>query len=115
MIEFNSDGSVKLPGKLKEQEDEKVDKLKNKRCIQIRRELVSDRAPKKCMLHITLSDAITDKRFVNNIYEEFRKGAQVPSKLTKLNEKEFNVEIGTDFKRCTDCNRLINEYREFLY
>jgi hypothetical protein len=34
--------------------------------------------------------------------------------LIKINEKEFDIEIGTHFKRCSDCTTLVNRYREFM-
>ena len=71
-------------------------------------------APKKCVLHITLSDAFSDNVFIETIYNYFKEKAAVPSNIKKINEKEFEVEIGTDFRRCTDCNSLIKRYREFL-
>lgn len=48
---------------------------------------------------------------------------KLPATLAKKNEddkqrmidtKNFEVEIGTDFRRCTDCTSLLNKYREFL-
>ncbi len=110
MIGFNPDGSIKLP----EQFAQKKEKLSSQRCIKIKREIVNDSAPKKCVLHITLSDVIPDNRFIENIYGYFKNRATVPNSIKKINEKEFDVEIGTDFRRCSDCSSLINEYREFL-
>ena len=114
MIEFNPDGSLKLPERLAQAHEENKEKLTKQRCIRIRREIVSDTAPKKCILKITLSEAINDDRFIDTIYKEFKSNASVPSKLTKIGERLFDVEIGTDFRRCTDCNSLINKYREFF-
>ena len=114
MIEFNTDGSLKLPAKLARKKEENDNKLKSQRCIRIKREILSFTSPKKCVLRITLSDAFQDDRFVYTLFDEFRQRASVPAKMTKINDKEFEVEIGTDFKRCTDCNALINLYREFL-
>lgn len=110
MVEFNPDGSIKLP----EQFARNNEKLKSQRCIKIKREIVNFSAPKRCILHITLSDVITDDRFIETIYNEFKQRASVPSSLKKINEKQFDVIIETDFRRCSDCNSLINEYREFL-
>ncbi|MBN2457907.1 hypothetical protein JXB31_02125 [Candidatus Woesearchaeota archaeon] len=113
-FEFNSDGSLRLPEWVAKKNSEDENRLKNHRCIKISREVVSFSAPKRCRLHITLSDAMKDNRFVDTIYNEFKAGASVPSKLTMVSEKEFEIEIGTDFKRCTDCSSLINMYREFM-
>ncbi|MFH1683190.1 MAG: hypothetical protein ABIA37_05340 [Candidatus Woesearchaeota archaeon] len=114
MIEFNPDGSIKLPGKLVKSKEENQNKLKSQRCIKVVKEVVSSKTPKRCVLRITLSDRITDNRFVDNLYKEFKDTAAVPSKIIKRNEKEFEIEIGTDFKRCTDCSSLVGKYREFL-
>ncbi len=114
MIEFNPDGSIKLPERLAKKKEENNKKLKQQRCILVQRELVNTSAPKKCSLQITLSEALTDNRFIETIYNYFKAKASVPSKLIKIDEKQFKVEIGTDFRRCTDCNSLVNEYREFL-
>ena len=115
MAEFNPDGSIKLPGKIAKQKSENKEKLTKQKCIKIKREIISTSPPKKCVLHITLSEAITDSRFIQTIYNQFMEKASVPCSLKKINEKNFDVEIETDFKRCTDCNSLINQYREFLY
>lgn len=114
MAEFNPDGSIKLPERLEKKKQEDSVKLKTRRCIKVKKEVVSFTAPKKCVLHITLSDFINDNRFVENIYGFFKQNAAVPTKITKIDEKNFDVEVGTDFRRCSDCNSLIGRYREFL-
>jgi len=115
MVEFNPDGSIKLPEAAVKSKQEKEHRLKSSKCILIRKEMVSFTAPKKCMLRLKLSDAITDNRFVETIHGYFSSDSEVPSKLIKVNEKEFDIEIGTHFKRCSDCTRLIGRFREFLY
>ena len=35
-------------------------------------------------------------------------------KFNKINDKEFEIEVGTNFRRCSDCNKLVNQYREFM-
>jgi hypothetical protein len=114
MVDFNPDGSLKLPLSLAKAKEEAEHKLKDARCIMIRQEVVNSKAPKKCVLHIQLSEALHDNRFVSTIFEEFNEKAAVPAKLIKINEKEFDIEIGTDFKRCSDCASLIRQYKEFL-
>ena len=114
MVEFNPDGSIKLPEQFARNKEENKEKLKLRRCIKIKREIVSFSAPKKCVLHITLSEVILDNRFIETIYIYFKNRASVPNNIKKINEKQFDIEIGTDFRRCTDCNSLINEYKEFL-
>ena len=114
MIEFNPDGSIKLPESLVKHNEEKEYKLKKGRCILFKKEMVNFKSPKKCLVHLRLSDAISDNRFVETTYRYFNETSQVPSKIIKVNEKEFDIEIGTDFRRCSDCNNLISRFREFL-
>lgn len=114
MMEFNPDGSLKLPGNLLRRKEEDKQRMISQRCIKIRRDVVSTFAPKNCVLHITLSDAIFDSKFIYTLYAYFNQSAQTPNVLRKVDEKNFDVEIGSDFRRCSDCVSLINKYREFL-
>jgi hypothetical protein len=113
-MEFNPDGSIKLPEKFAKQKQDRENRLKNSRCILIRKDIVDTKSPKKCMLRIRLSDSIYDNSFVQNVYNVFRERAEVPTKLKKLNEKGFEVEIGTCFRRCSDCNALIARFRNSM-
>ncbi|MCP3682480.1 MAG: hypothetical protein GY861_07285 [bacterium] len=105
---------MRLPGQLARKTEDDKEKLIRQKCIKIKREMVSFTAPKKCVLHITISNALTDIRFIDTIYNYFREKSAVPTKLQMINEKQFDIEIGTDSRRCSDCNSLINRYREFL-
>ena len=113
-VEFNPDGSIKLPGFVQQKVSENENKMRSQRCIKVSRRVVSFDAPKKCVLNIKLSSMINDNRFVSNLYNYFREKAAVPTKIVKINEKEFEVEVGTDFRRCTDCNSLVGRYREYV-
>jgi hypothetical protein len=112
MVEFNPDGSIKLPGKLAALRSADSAKMKG-RCIMIHKDVVSATSPKSCVLHITLSDKMIDDSFVEVIYRRWSEVSEVPSKLTKLGEKGFRVDIGTCFSRCSDCSSLIRRYREY--
>lgn len=113
-VEFNPDGSIKLPGHVQQKISENENKMRCQRCIKVSRKIVSFDSPKKCVLNIKLSNMLNDNRFVSNIYNYFKEKAAVPTKIIKINEKEFEVEVGTDFRRCTDCNSLIGRYREYV-
>jgi hypothetical protein len=115
MVEFNPDGSLKLPTSVLRKKEENEDKMRMQRCIKIERDMVNFTAPKKCILKLTLSDAVRDNRFVENLFNDFNSRAATPMKLKKINEKEFEIEVGTDFKRCSECQSLRNIYREFMY
>ena len=114
MVEFNEDGSIKLPDWMAKKQSENNSKLKTQRCIKIKKQIVNDRTPKACALIITLSDAFSDNRFIQTTYNFFREKSEVPTKLIKISEKEFKVEIGTCFRRCSDCSNLIKRFKEYL-
>ncbi len=114
MIEFNSDGSIKIPDNIAEEKKDNENRLKTQRCIQIRKKVINFGSPKKCLLNIKISDVVNDTSFIQKIHGSFCENSKVPTKLNKLNEKEFEIEIGTDFKRCTDCKSLVYRYRSFL-
>ena len=113
MIEFNPDGSIKIPANVAANQAKKEMRMKKQRCILVKKELV-DFKPKKCVLHIKVSEAFEDSNFISDIFTSFKNQADTPSKLIKINEREFQAEIGTDFQRCRDCNSLIRRFREFL-
>jgi hypothetical protein len=115
MVEFNPDGSLKLPDSIIRAREENEQRMKMNKCIRLKKEVVSFTAPKKCSLRIRLSEALKDARFIETIHSEFKNNSSTPTKLTRLSEKEFEIEIGSDFKRCSDCTRLIGNYKEFLY
>ncbi|MCK5283486.1 MAG: hypothetical protein KAK00_08840 [Nanoarchaeota archaeon] len=114
MVEFNPDGSIKLPSSIIRREKETQNKMKNQRCISVRKDIISDRPPKSCNLIIRLSDKIIDFRFIDTIFTQFKIFSSVPIQLKKISDREYLVEVGTHFKRCSDCNSLISRYREFL-
>ncbi len=114
MLQFNADGSVKLPDKMANSKSRKQDKMRNERTIILRKEIVCKTSPKKCRLTLFLSDKIEDTRFVETIFKQTSERFETPVKLDKTNRREIVIEIGTAFKRCTECNKLINEYRQFI-
>jgi len=114
LIEFNKDGSLKLPEHLARKKQDEKYRLQKGRCVLIKKELISEKSPKKCSLHIQLSEAFSDTSFVDMIYKYFNESCEVPSKLIRLNDKEFDVEIGTCFSRCRDCSSLVARFREHL-
>ena len=114
MFQFNPDGSLKLSQGAIQKKQESIDRMKRGKCILVHKEMVNFTAPKKCILRIKLSDAIVDNGFMERIHHYFKPQAETPTKIIKLNDKEFDIEIGTNFKRCSDCTDLIKRYREFL-
>ena len=114
MMEFNPDGSLKIGGVLAREKEEKNAKFMNERCIRIEKELVREAAPKKCILHIKLSDKLNNEGFVERIHSVFAGESEVLTKLHKISDKEYEIEVGTCLRRCTDCNNLIGRFRGAL-
>ncbi|MBW2976663.1 hypothetical protein KY347_04415 [Candidatus Woesearchaeota archaeon] len=111
---FNPDGSIRLPERILKQQKESEFRMREGLCAAVEKEVVSDKSPKKCILHITLSEKIKDTSFVEGIYSRFMGSSDVPSRLSRKSNNEFEVEIGTCFSRCKDCASLLNRFREFL-
>lgn len=114
MIEFNEDGSLKLPGYIQKQNNENKNKMQNQHCIKVRKEIISFKSPKECLLTITVSNALTDIRFLINIFNEINNKAETPLKFEQTDIKEFQIKVGTSFRRCSECTSIINRYREHL-
>jgi len=109
---FNPDGSIKLPGSLQQAKNQKETRMKNQRCMVIKRDLVRTTPPKSCTLHIKVSDAIKDYRFIDTIFKQTKH--ETPMKLIRIDDKSYEIVIGTTFRRCSECNSLIAQYRSFL-
>lgn len=115
MVEFNPDGSLKLPSHITNKLEEDKSKMKNQRCVKIKKEVVSYKPPKKCVLQLRLSEAFKDKAFVQNIFKSVNEKSVSPMSIKQLSDYDFEITIGSDFKRCSDCSALIRAYKEFLY
>lgn len=114
MIGFNPDGSLRLPGSIRRAKEENESKMAHQRCLKVQKRIVSFDSPKKCCLKFELSPFVTDRRFVNTIYDEFRLRAETPTRLNVTGDRSFEVEVFSDFRRCSDCCRLVGLYREFI-
>jgi hypothetical protein len=88
-MEFNPDGSLKIPEKFKTP-------LKR---LNIRKDILSEYAPKKCRIHVT-----GEPNLVEKIICGFQ--CETPIKLSAY-EDRHEIEIGSDFKRCSDCRELV--------
>lgn len=114
MVEFNPDGSIKLPGIVAQKQAENNVKFQNGRCLKIKKDVVSFDSPKKCALHLFLSQRVDDDLFVTTIMNYYKENMQTPFSYTKVNDREFEIIIGTNFRRCNDCNSLCNRFREYI-
>jgi len=114
MVEFNPDGSIKLSTVMQKNKEQKINKLQNEYCVLVTKEIISTYPPKSCKLSLKLSDKIKDNRFIVTIHNYFSQEADTPMKLIEKNPKEFEIEVGTSFRRCSECSKLIGKYREWL-
>ncbi|MBW3003106.1 hypothetical protein KY337_00960, partial [Candidatus Woesearchaeota archaeon] len=74
------------------------------------REVVSTFAPKKCRLTIKG----VDEHALENVFFHANRASQTPMKFIKIDRNEFHIEIGSDFKRCSDCNSFVSRLRTAL-
>jgi len=75
---------------------------------------VYTKAPKKCILHIEVSKKFDQTEFIKSIFNFGTEGNETPMKLIQKDTHEFKVEVGTAFRRCQECVKLSNRYREAL-
>ncbi|MFW6231058.1 MAG: hypothetical protein ACOC32_03465 [Nanoarchaeota archaeon] len=101
-MEFNPDGSLKLGAHLQKKDPKK--KLATERCIHVRKDIVYERAPKKCRLQITFSKLMQPS--LESTFEE------TPIEIRQIDEKEFQIDIGSSFKRCQECNAFVKRLSE---
>ena len=111
-MEFNLDGSIKLPKNvLKKKEDDKKTFLE-KPSIRVIRNQISSTTPLKCELTIQASERLSDPKKIESIFKQstgkFSHMAQLSIK--KINNREFLVKITSGMYRCSWCNN----FREFL-
>lgn len=114
MFKFNPDGSIQLPSQMQKKKDNEARRLNDRFCVKIRKDVVSTFSPKSCKLEIKLSNKFVKNDFVNQIYNYFKMNSSTPIKLNQITDKEFIFEIGTDFRRCSDCKSIINRFRDHL-
>lgn len=114
MIQFNPDGSIKLPDYVAEEKNKKQYRMEKTRCAHVRKEVVNTYPPKSCKLHIKLSKMITNVDMIENAFNTFRINAETPCRIIKIEDKEYHIEVGTNFRRCSECNQLIGRLRDIL-
>jgi hypothetical protein len=114
-VEFNPDGSVKLPGQLAAVKANAEMKMRVGRCVDVRKEVMRTHAPKMCLLHITLSDRMAGDKLIEKIHSYYMKEkSETPTKIRQINDKEWVIEIGSAFRRCSDCNSFVTRIKEFM-
>ncbi len=114
-ISFNPDGSIRMPMALQQARDQHENKMRTGRCVMVRKEVMRTSAPKLCYLHLTMSEPMRGDLLIERLHAAFRAGtSETPTKLRKINDREYVLEVGTAFRRCSDCGSFIGKLREAL-
>ena len=111
-MEFNPDGSLKLTGSAQAKIQSEKRKMNTEKAVLVKRCVISHTAPKKCSVQLTLSDSIENTSFVEQFFLNYKKEVSTPTTLRVTSNKEFEFEVGSNFKRCHDCNKFIGHFRE---
>jgi len=110
-IEFNSDGSIKLPGVLQQKKDERERVFNSVRVVRFVRRAISD-YPLIDDLEIYLSKNIEDPHMLELLFDKakglFRHEAQI--RLEKRDEREYVVRIISGLYR----DSWLAEFRAFV-
>jgi len=110
-VEFNPDGSIKLPGKIQNYKDDQEKEFQEGRVIRMIRRAVSDK-PLIDELHILLSPKVEGPQRVEGLFRQattlFRHKAQLS--ISKYSEREYVVKIVSGQFRDT----WISDFRYYL-
>jgi hypothetical protein len=114
-IQFNPDGSIKLPTQLAARAADQERQMALGRCFHVRKEVVSKAVGmKKCVLHVTVSEKMAAEMPVERIYKWFLEAnPETPTKIVKVDANRYAIEIGTAFRRCTDCTSFVSRLKGF--
>ena len=109
-LEFNPDGSMKLPESMvKKKEDE--DKIfQDEPCVRIIRDQISTVTPLTCELLIQASDKLDNFDKIEYIFETSKErvvhGVGADLSIKKINNKEYVVKIISGAYRCSWCENF---------
>ena len=111
-VEFNPDGSIKLPEKIIKQREDSDNIFRNEQSIRVIKNQVSSVTPLECELIIEASDKLPDPERIKSIYTratgKFRHLAQL--RIQKINDRKYVVTIISGQYRCSWCEN----FREYL-
>lgn len=107
-IEFNPDGSMKLPENIvkKREDDEKI--FREEPSIRITRDQISQITPLKCELTIGASDKLKNPERIESFYNYAKSAFEHMAQLSiqKLSDKEYVVTIVSGQFRCSWCENF---------
>jgi hypothetical protein len=106
-VEFNPDGSIKLPGKVKNKVN--VESIfRNHPAISVRRRQISTYNPLRCELIIKASDKVTNPSRIESLFNSARGKFKHMSQLSirERNPHEYVVKIVSGSFRCSWCEKF---------
>lgn len=109
-LEFNCDGSLKVPNGFVKKLVDSDEVFKDDKAIRIVKKMVSCVNPLKCELLISCSNKFEEVGVVEKLFRsatgKFRHMAQLS--FNKVNSYEFKVSIVSGQYRCSWCENFIN-------
>ena len=115
-IEFNPDGSIKLPDRMINKRKQEDEVFESRPAIRITRDQVSYVTPLKCELSIEASPLLGNPQRIKALFEyaeeRFRHEANLS--ITKEHEKKYVITIISGKFRCTWCQTFRNYLQNSL-
>jgi hypothetical protein len=109
-MEFNPDGSIKLPEGMakKKEDDEKI--FQNEPCVRVIIDEISTVTPLTCELTIQASDKVNNFDKIEYIFETSKERSMNESGLSikKITNREYVVKIVSGKDRCSWCENFRN-------
>jgi len=111
-IEFNPDGSMKLPENLAKKKEDEDRVFQDEPSVRIIRNQISTVTPLTCELVIQASDKLDDFEKIESVFREatgrFRHMADLS--IRKIGDREYTVKIISGMYRCSWCEN----FRRFI-
>ncbi|MEK6886207.1 MAG: hypothetical protein AABW88_00060 [Nanoarchaeota archaeon] len=105
MVEFNPDGSIKLPSRMTKQNDANDNLFATQPSFKILRNQTSTVTPLTCELHIEASKHILTPNIIELAFNEAKNNFKTDAGLTKTNNV---IKIVSGFNRCNWCHHFID-------
>ncbi len=108
MVEFNSDGSIKLPGRMTRQQEENDVIFSSRPSFKMLRNQTSTITPLTCELHIEASKHV-NPNIIESVFNQAKNNFRTDAGLSiRKEEGRYIVKIVSGFNRCNWCHHFIN-------
>ena len=115
-MEFNQDGSLKLPEEEIKRRENKKQIFQDESAIKITRFQISSTTPLNCELTLHASNKLKEPEKIKQIFEKAKGKFKHMSELSilKIDDKEYKVKIISGRFRCSWCENFRNFLEEEL-